>query len=108
MNTQSPLNVDEVLACFRYRWGVSYDMKLLVKRDKLFLQIMWGYLEQKSFPLNEDAYRQNLNDVLEIVNRLGQADVVREWIFSVQSKPRIGRALSLQLKADERLAEFLL
>jgi len=107
-NSSSPLTVDEVIMRLRHRWGVTYDMQLLIRRNRIYLQLMWAYLEQQSFPMDEEAYRLHLNEVIEIINRIGQADSVREWLLIVGSKPRIGRALSLELKADERLREFLL
>ena len=103
----SPLTVNEVITCFRCRWGVTYDIRLFVRQKHVFFQIMWAYLEQQSFPLDEEGYKNHINEVLEIVNRLGQADFVREWISNVESKPRIGRALSLQLRGDDRFDEFL-
>ncbi len=103
----SPLTVDEVIMSFRCRWGVAYDLQLLVRNNRLYLQIMWGYLEQQSFPMSEETFKEHINEVLEIINRLGQSDFVREWIDRLEARPKIGRALSLELKGDERLEEFL-
>ena len=105
---QSPLAVDEFIDCLRARWNATYDVRLVVRGDRLYLQIMWAYLEQQSFPLDEDEYRKNLNNLLEIINRLGLSNYVREWIRSTPKKPRIGKAPTLYLKADQRLKEFLL
>ena len=33
------------------KWGRSYDVLLRRTQGKIFLQIMWKYLEQASFPL---------------------------------------------------------
>ena len=74
-----PLQVDEVVGCLRRRWGVTYDLKLLIKRDRIYLQMMWGFLEQQSFPLDEETFREKLNRILEVINRSGQSDVVRNW-----------------------------
>ncbi len=104
----APLGVDEVVDFLRKRWGASYDMRLVQRNKKLYLQLMWAYLEQQSFPLDEVAYRKNLNKVVEIINRLGQAGIVRQWLLSIREKPRLGRAITLQLKADYRLKEFVL
>jgi len=103
-----PLEVDEVMGCLRRRWGVTYDLKLLIKRDRIYLQMMWGYLEQQSFPLDEETFRENLNRNLEIINRAGQADLVRNWLENVQAKPRLGRAITLPLPIDQRMDEFVL
>ena len=103
-----PLEVDEVLACLRRRWGVTYDLKLLIKKDKIYLQMMWGFLEQQSFPLDEETFKENLNRTLEIINRAGQSDFVRNWLENIQAKPRLGRAITLSLPIDQRMSEFVL
>jgi len=103
-----PLEVDEVVGCLRRRWGVTYDLKLLIKRDRIYLQMMWGFLEQQSFPMDEDAFKQHLNKILEIINRGGQSDFVRNWLENVQAKPRLGRAITLPLPMDQRMDEFVL
>ncbi len=103
-----PLGVDEVIDFFRKRWNVAYDVKLVVRSKTLYFQVMWAYLEQQSFPLNEQDYRNHLATVLEVINRLGQADVVRKWLEEARKKPRPGRALSLKLDVNEGFEEFVL
>jgi hypothetical protein len=102
-----PLTVDEVIDLLRERWQASYDMQLVVRRTRLYLQVMWAYLEQQSFPLNEEEYRAHLSQVLDVVNRLGQAGAVRSWLADTRDRPRLGKALSLQLQGEGRLEEFL-
>ena len=103
-----PLEVEEVMGCLRRRWGVTYDLKLLIKKDRIYLQMMWGFLEQQSFPLDEMTFRENLNRTLEIINRAGQSGLVRNWLENVQAKPRLGRAITLNLPIDQRMDEFVL
>ena len=103
-----PLEVDEVVECLRRRWGVTYDLRLLVKRDRIYLQMMWGFLEQQSFPMDEQTFRNHLNSILEIINRGGKSDFVRNWLENVQAKPRLGKAITLPLPMDQRMAEFVL
>ncbi len=107
-SSSTPLEVEEVVGCLRRRWGVTYDLKLLIKRDRIYLQMMWGFLEQQSFPLDEESFRENLNRTLEIINRAGQSDFVRNWLENVQAKPRLGRAITLSLPMDQRMSEFVL
>jgi hypothetical protein len=102
-----PLTVDEVIDLLRERWQASYDMQLVVRRKRMYLQVMWAYLEQQSFPLNEEEYRAHLAQVLDVVNRLGQAGAVRSWLNDTRDRPRLGQALSLQLQGEGRLEEFL-
>ena len=53
-----PLEVEEVMECLRRRWGVTYDLRLLIKRDRIYLQMMWGFMEQQSFPMDEETFRE--------------------------------------------------
>ncbi len=103
-----PLTVDEVIGTLQQRWQASYDLQLVVRRGRLYLHVMWAFLEQQSFPLDESAYREHIAEVIDVVNRLAQADVVREWLSSTRDRPRLGKALSLPLEGAERLEEFLL
>ena len=103
-----PLEAEEVMGCLRRRWGVTYDLKLLIKKDRIYLQMMWGFLEQQSFPLDESTFVEKLNRILEIINRAGQSGFVRNWLENVQEKPRLGRAITLTLPIDQRMDEFVL
>ena len=103
-----PLEVEEVMECLRRRWGVTYDLRLLIKKDRIYLQMMWAFLEQQSFPMDEENFKDHLNRILEIINRGGKSDFVRNWLENVQAKPRIGKAITLPLPMDHRMAEFVL
>ena len=70
--------------------------------------MMWGFLGQESFPLNEVEYKKSIADKIEILNRCGYSDEVREWLKNVNSRPRLGRAVSLQLNINEKMKEFLI
>jgi hypothetical protein len=105
----APLSATEVLALLRSRWQASYDVQLIVRRGRLYLQVMWGYLEQQSFPMSEEAYEQHLEELVASLNGLGVADQVRQWLRTTRDRPRLGRALSLALEIPEgRRSEFLL
>lgn len=103
-----PLSVEELISCLRQRWRATYDLQLVVRRRRLYLQVMWAYLEQQSFPMDLEAYRQHLGEVLDVVNRLGLAGEVRQWLGSTRDKPRLGKALSLPLEATGPEAETLI
>ena len=104
----SPLGVDEFISSLQDRWGVSYDIQLVTRDRRLYLQVMWAYLEQQSFPLDAVAYKLHLAKVLDVINRLGLSQEVRNWLANTPKKPRVGRALSLQLKTNQCLDEFVL
>ena len=103
-----PLSVEEVINCLRQRWKATYDLQLVVRRQRVYLQVMWAFLEQQSFPMDENAYREHLAEVLDVVNRLGLAAEVRHWLVSTRDKPRLGKALSLHLQAQGPEAQALL
>ena len=66
-----------------------------------------GFLGQESFPLSEDEYKKSMADKIEILNRCGYSEEVRQWLMNVNAKPRLGRAVSLQLNVNEKMKEFL-
>lgn len=49
-SADGPLRVEELISCLRQRWKATYDLQLVVRRQRLYLQVMWAYLEQQSFP----------------------------------------------------------
>tara|TARA_B100000900_G_scaffold407382_1_gene420005 strand:- start:5568 stop:5885 length:318 start_codon:yes stop_codon:yes gene_type:complete len=103
-----PLEVNEILYYLVKRWGRKYDFRLFKRTNYLYFQMMWKYLEQESFHLSEIEYKESLAEKIEILNRGGYADQVREWLRTVNSKPRLGRAVSLQLEINEKMKEFLI
>ena len=93
-----PLTAAELRALLQQRWGASYDVHLIQRHRRIYLQVMWGYLEQLSFPLDEPTYLARLADLVETVNQLGQGETVRTWLRTTTDRPRLGKALSLPLR----------
>ena len=104
----NPLVVEEIIYYLVNRWGKKYDFRLFTRKNNLYFQMMWKFLEQESFPLTEEEYKSSLAEKLEILNRCGYSDEVRNWLRTVNSRPRLGRAVSLQLSINEKMKEFLL
>ena len=103
-----PLTAAELLSILRERWGASYDLQLHRRAGRLYLQVMWAYLEQQSFPLSEADYLERLEQLVEQLNGIGQGEEVRNWLQTTRDKPRLGKALSFPLPDQGRLSEFLL
>jgi len=103
----NPLLVDEVIHYLIYRWGKKYDFRLFRRGKFVYFQMMWGFLGQESFPLSEHEYKKSIADKIEILNRCGYSEKVREWLKKVNAMPRLGRAVSLQLDLNENMKEFL-
>ena len=70
--------------------------------------MMWGFLGQESFPLTEVEYKRSIAEKIEILNRCGYSEEVREWLKKVNTRPRLGKAVSLQLNINEKMKEFLI
>jgi hypothetical protein len=106
---EAPLNAAELIQLLRKRWQVSYDLRLVQRQGRLYFQVMWGHLEQQSFPLSAEGYGERVTEVVATVNELGAANQVRAWLATTRDKPRMGRALSLALAiSPARAMEFLL
>ena len=103
-----PLGIDEIIYYLDNRWGRKYDFRLFKRKDYLYFQMMWKYLEQESFPMSETEYKESIAAKIEVLNRGGYSDEVRKWLQTVKLKPRLGRAVSLQLEINEKMREFLL
>ena len=103
-----PLTAAELLSILRERWGASYDLQLHRRAGRLYLQVMWAYLEQQSFPLSEEDYVLRLEQLVEQLNGIGQAEEVRNWLQTTRDKPRLGKALSFPLPDQGRLSEFFI
>jgi hypothetical protein len=109
MTSTEPLCRQELLDLLRERWQASYDMQLVQRRGRLYLHVMWGYLEQQSFPLTPEAYDEHLEALVGSLNGLGVASQVRHWLRTTSDRPRLGKALSLPLELPPgRASEFML
>jgi Domain of unknown function (DUF3067) len=89
------------------KWGRSYDVQLRRTQGKIFMQIMWKYLEQASFPLNEGEYQEHLDRVANYLNAMGGTSQVQVFILETREKPRLGKAVSLALDLGDRATEWL-
>ena len=90
------------------KWGRSYDVQLRRTQSKLFVQVMWKYLEQASFPLTQVEYHAHLDTVASYLQAFGGATQVQTFIEQTRERPRLGKAVSIPLNLGERASEWLL
>ncbi|MGF1493641.1 MAG: DUF3067 family protein [Microcoleaceae cyanobacterium] len=90
------------------KWGVSFDVQLRRTPGKMFLQIMWKYLEQASFPMSEAEYLAHLDTVAEYLNSWGMAEQVESSILNTRVKPRLGKAVNIPIDLGSRASEWML
>ena len=89
------------------KWGRSYDVQLRRTQNKVFLQVMWKYLEQVSFPLSEAEYQAHLDTIASYLHELGVEAEVQAFIAETRDRPRLGKAVSIPLDLGERASEWL-
>lgn len=89
------------------KWGHSYDVQLRRTQGKIFVQIMWKYLEQASFPLSEAEYQEHLDTVVNYLHAMGGVVKVQAFIQETRERPRLGKAVSIPLDLGDRASEWL-
>mmetsp|Transcript_15045 Transcript_15045/g.38227 ORF Transcript_15045/g.38227 Transcript_15045/m.38227 type:complete len:202 (-) Transcript_15045:142-747(-) len=92
------LSGEELVQLIQAKWGARYDCRITRRRNarnqlRFYLQVMWKFLEQKSFPLSEDEYYEQLDAVASLVSEWGLADHVRKEIQASKQAPVIGNAI---------------
>ncbi|MBW4676341.1 MAG: DUF3067 family protein [Desmonostoc geniculatum HA4340-LM1] len=90
------------------KWGYSYDVQLRRAQGKIFLQVMWKYLEQASFPLTEAEYQEHLDSIASYLHALGGTTQVQTFITQTRDRPRLGKAVSIPLDLGDRTSEWIL
>jgi Domain of unknown function (DUF3067) len=90
------------------KWGRSYDIQMRRTQGKIFVQVMWKYLEQVSFPLSEEDYLAHLETVADYLNAWGVTTQIESYIAQTSDRPRLGKAVSIPVDLGERASEWLL
>lgn len=90
------------------KWGRSYDIQLRQVKGKIFVQIMWKYLEQVSFPLSEQEYFEHLNAIAFYLEAWDSSEQVKIFLAKTKEQPRLGKAVSIPLDLGQRASEWIL
>lgn len=90
------------------KWGRSFDVQMRRVQNKVFLQVMWKYLEQASFPMTEAEYLDHLNTIANYITGLGGSAQVQQFIEQTKERPRLGKAVSIPIDLGERASEWIL
>ena len=98
----------ELRAMITAKWDYSYDVQIKKVPGKIYLQIMWKYQEQASFPLSEVDYLAHLDTVGSYLAAMGGVEQVQKFIETTTERPRLGKAVSILLKLGDRASEWLL
>ena len=98
----------ELRAIIMTKWGYSYDVQIKKTPNKIYLQVMWKYQEQASFPLSEADYLTHLDTVGGYLAAMGSVEQIRQFIEKTNEKPRLGKAVSILLDLGDRASEWIL
>jgi len=90
------------------KWGYSYDVQMRKTPTKIYLQVMWKYQEQASFPLSEIEYLAHLDTIGSYLAAMGSVEQVQKFIDRTTERPRLGKAVSLLLDLGDRTSEWIL
>ncbi|MBW4539997.1 MAG: DUF3067 family protein [Myxacorys chilensis ATA2-1-KO14] len=90
------------------KWGFSYDIQVRRAMGKLFVQVMWRYQEQRSFPLTESEYLEHLDQVTSYLAAWNAIAQVQTFIETTREKPRLGKAVNIPIDLGDRASEWLL
>ncbi|PIA64171.1 hypothetical protein AQUCO_00201448v1 [Aquilegia coerulea] len=95
----------DLATLIRNKYGRSYDVQLIKKefmgRNLLAMNVMWKYMEQRSFPLTEEEYILRLDDVANLLKCWGAVSHIRSSLAKLKERPRIGKAVSIFIDMDE-------
>ncbi|XP_071706203.1 uncharacterized protein [Rutidosis leptorrhynchoides] len=95
----------DLATLIRKKYGRSYDVQLIKKefmgKNLLALNVMWKYMEQRSFPLTEEEYLLRLDDVANTLKCWGAVSHIRNSLEKLKERPRIGKAVSIFIDMDE-------
>lgn len=95
----------DLATLIRKKYGRSYDVQLIKKefmgRNLLAMNVMWKYMEQRSFPLTEEEYLLRLDDVANTLKCWGAVSHIRNSLAKLKDRPRIGKAVSIFIDMDE-------
>jgi Domain of unknown function (DUF3067) len=102
------MNGQELREIITTKWGYSYDVQIKKTPNKIFLQIMWKYQEQASFPISEADYLTHLDTIGGYLSAMGGVEQVQKFIITTSEKPRLGKAVSIPLDLGDRTSEWII
>ncbi|VFQ70821.1 unnamed protein product [Cuscuta campestris] len=104
-NDDSLFSGIDLATLIRNKFGRSYDVQLIKKefmgKKLLALNVMWKYMEERSFPLTEEEYLHRLDDVANTLRCWGAVSHVRNSLKALKERPRVGKAVSIFIDMDE-------
>ncbi len=90
------------------KWNYSYDVQFRRVQDKVYLQVMWKYAEQASFPLSELEFLEHFNAIALRLTEWDAWEQVQSFVTQTKEKPRLGKAINIPIDLGTRASEWIL
>lgn len=91
------------------KWGRAYDTRLCQRRNganqlSMYLQVMWKFVGQRSFPMTAQQYEEQLDAVAELLTEWGAVEQAVTGIVNEKAYPKVdtvtARAIMVPLDVD--------
>lgn len=91
------LTGEQLRALVTAKWGRPYDTRLRQSRDRkfgpaqrrMYLEVMWKFQGQKSFPISAAAYQEQLDAVAELLTQWGCVQEAVRGIREATGRPSV-------------------
>ena len=90
------------------KWGRSYDLQLRRIQGQISVLVMWRFLEQASFPMDEAEYLAHLDAIAAYLREWGGVEQVETFVAETRERPRLGKAVRIPVELGERASEWIL
>jgi hypothetical protein len=95
------------------KWGVAYDVQLRKNTPfgegsgNIYVNIMWRYFGQKSFPMDEREYLEHLEALCRYMKSIDRIDQFKQKVAESRKRPNsyFGYAVSIPLDVDPLTAD---
>lgn len=95
------------------KWGVAYDVQLRKNSPfgdasaNIYINIMWRYFGQKSFPMNEREYLEHLEAIARYITAVKKVDEFKDKVSECRKRPNayFGYAVGFSLDVDPSTAD---
>ena len=122
MNTLNEARIDrsgtklggrELLDLIIRKWGVAYDLQLRKSTPfgegsaNIYVNVMWRYFGQKSFPMDEREYLEHLEAIGRYITKIDKVAEFKDVVSASRKRPNayFGYAVPIPLNVDPSTAD---
>ena len=103
----------ELLDLIIRKWGVAYDIQLRKSTpfgpgsENIYVNVMWRYFGQKSFPMDEREYLEHLEAIGRYITKIDKVAEFKEIVSASRKRPNayFGYAVPIPLNVDPSTAD---